>query len=449
MKNIAIFYDVENLIGGYDLKFLEDFSIKSIFAEINRFTEQTKKDFVKNISLQKGYADWSNYKISKLKWDIAEVGIEPIQMYGFAKGAIKNSSDIQLVVDAMEVLYTKPFIDTFIIVSGDGGFLSLARKLNEHGKKVIGSAYRSSTNSMFRNLCDEFIYLEEPQQVIQMQIEQQKTEKIKIDINSNLRIQIAQNPILKNFSHKINQIDSNSSRESVFEQIRKVLEVLKDNNDSRTYLNKDGLNISILKTALMYAIKDFDYLKYGFGKFVDFIRFAVNGSGIKLVLKEPSEYRLVMNEIFMPDFYDVELITEPSRIHSIENYKVVLANKKPVIKIPENIDPLVDIFETIVSIKEQIKFIQFEEIINILLNNGYEQTLVRESLYLLINSGVLAGDNSSIVLAEQKYNLVGESIDDFFNQIKNSMVDKLNNLLREKVDEKIVDQILQVVFVDE
>ena len=120
-------------------------------------------------------------------------------MYGFAKGAIKNSSDIQLVVDAMEVLYTKPFIDTFIIVSGDGGFLSLARKLNEHGKKVIGSAYRSSTNSMFRNLCDEFIYLEEPQQVIQMQIEQQKTEKIKIDIDSNLRIQIAQNPILKIF----------------------------------------------------------------------------------------------------------------------------------------------------------------------------------------------------------------------------------------------------------
>ncbi len=444
MKSVALFYDVENLIGGYDFKFLEDFSMKSVFAEINKFADLNKRDFVRNISIQKGYADWSNYKISKLKWDVAEIGIEPVQMYGFAKGAMKNSSDIQLVVDAMEILYTRPFIDTFIIISGDGGFSSLARKLNEHGKKVIGCAYRSSTNAMFRNLCDEFIYLEEPQHIVQVQFEH-KTEKTKIEIDSNLRIQISQNPILKNFATKISQIDSNQKdKDFVFNHIRKVFEVLKENIDSRTYLSKDGLNISILKTALMYAIKDFDYLKYGFGKFVDFIRYAINGTGVKLLLKEPSEYRLVLSETFIQDFIEVEPIIEPNQIHSIENYRVILANKKPVIKLPENIGFLYNVLEYLLEFKPGLTDILFEDIVNKLLDNGCEQNNARESLYLLINCGVLVGDNSSTVLSEQKYSIVDDNIDDFTKKIKQSIVYKLRNLLGSQINEKLVNELLMI-----
>ncbi len=87
------------------------------------------------------------------------MGIEPIQIFGFAKGNMKNAADIQLVIDALEILYTKEFIDTFVIVSGDGGFSALAKRLSSYGKRVIGCSYRSTVNHIFVNVCDDFIYL--------------------------------------------------------------------------------------------------------------------------------------------------------------------------------------------------------------------------------------------------------------------------------------------------
>ncbi len=81
-------------------------------------------------------------------------------MYGFSKGMTKNASDIQLVIDAMEILHTKDFIDTFVIVSGDGGFSSLVKKISEYGKKVIGCSYRNTANQIFTKVCDDFIMLD-------------------------------------------------------------------------------------------------------------------------------------------------------------------------------------------------------------------------------------------------------------------------------------------------
>jgi len=142
MKNIAVLYDVENLVGGYHLKYLSEISLKNIISELEKIG-------LSEIAIQKAYADWSNAKLNQLKWDIAELGIEPIQMYGFSKGSVKNASDIQLVIDAMEILHTKPFIDTFVIISGDGGFASLVKKISEYGKKVIGMAYKNTANQIF------------------------------------------------------------------------------------------------------------------------------------------------------------------------------------------------------------------------------------------------------------------------------------------------------------
>lgn len=78
LKNIAIFYDIENLVGGYNFKNFKEVSLKQIYKEIS-------KKQLGTIAIQKAYADWSNINYSKLKWDIVELGIDPIQMYGLFK----------------------------------------------------------------------------------------------------------------------------------------------------------------------------------------------------------------------------------------------------------------------------------------------------------------------------------------------------------------------------
>lgn len=156
--NTAIFYDIENLIGGYGsghMELLLNLSLKQINLLIQ------EKGYGK-IAIRRGYADWSNTRLCQLKSDIVELGIEPRQLFGFGKGGLKNASDIYMVVDVMEVLFSKPEIEHFVIVSGDGGFSPLANKLHEYGKVVVGCAYRRQTNKLFEATTDEFIWLTDP-----------------------------------------------------------------------------------------------------------------------------------------------------------------------------------------------------------------------------------------------------------------------------------------------
>ena len=73
----------------------------------------------------------------------------------------KNSADIRLVVDAMDLAWSKPHVDTFVIVSGDSDFSPLVSKLKENGKHVIGLGMKGSTSELLRDNCDEFIYYED------------------------------------------------------------------------------------------------------------------------------------------------------------------------------------------------------------------------------------------------------------------------------------------------
>lgn len=152
--NTAILYDIENLIRGYGKKnTILSLSLKDIYAQI-------KEKEAGQIAIQRAYANWSDPRLSVLRNQINELGIEPIQMFGFGKGTQNNACDIQLAIDAVDIAYSRSVVDTFVIVSGDGGFSFLAKKLHEYGKSVIGCAYPKSTNMVFKAVCDEFIWIE-------------------------------------------------------------------------------------------------------------------------------------------------------------------------------------------------------------------------------------------------------------------------------------------------
>src|ERR1700731_594056 len=150
--SLAVFIDFENLALGFQGR-REKFDISRV---IERLVEKGK------IVAKKAYADWSRF--SQYTTPLHEAAIELIEIPRRATSG-KNSADIRLCVDAMDLAYSKEHIDTFVVVSGDSDFSPLVSKLKENGKHVIGLGMQESTSDLLRDNCDEFIYYEDLGQV--------------------------------------------------------------------------------------------------------------------------------------------------------------------------------------------------------------------------------------------------------------------------------------------
>lgn len=147
-KSLAVFVDFENLaLGLQDRR--DRFDIGRV---LERLVEKGK------IVVKKAYADWSRF--GGYTQPLHEAAIELIEIPKRSQTG-KNSADIRLCVDAMDMAFSKEHIDTFVIVSGDSDFSPLVSKLKENGKHVIGLGAQDSTSDLLRDNCDEFIYYED------------------------------------------------------------------------------------------------------------------------------------------------------------------------------------------------------------------------------------------------------------------------------------------------
>jgi uncharacterized protein (TIGR00288 family) len=111
-----------------------------------------------NIVVKKAYCDWSRYK--EFKAGMHEASFELIEIPHVRQSG-KNSADIRMVVDALDLCYTKAHVDTFVIISGDSDFSPLVSKLRENNKTVIGVGVKNSTSDLLIANCDEFIYYDD------------------------------------------------------------------------------------------------------------------------------------------------------------------------------------------------------------------------------------------------------------------------------------------------
>src|SRR5438046_1672040 len=147
-RALAVFIDFENLALGFQGR-RERFDIVRV---LERLVEKGK------IVAKRAYADWNRF--AEYTRSLHEAAIELIEIPRRAQTG-KNSADIRLCVDAMDLAYSKDHIDTFVVVSGDSDFSPLVSKLKELGKHVIGLGMADSTSDLLRDNCDEFIYYED------------------------------------------------------------------------------------------------------------------------------------------------------------------------------------------------------------------------------------------------------------------------------------------------
>jgi uncharacterized LabA/DUF88 family protein len=146
---MAVYLDLENIaLGALDAHY-PTFSIQKVLERL----------LLKgHIVVKKAYCDFDRYKA--FKRDLHEAAFELIEIPHVRQSG-KNSADIRMVVDALDLCYTKGHVDTFVIISGDSDFSPLVSKLRENAKKVIGVEVKNSTSDLFIGNCDEFIYYDD------------------------------------------------------------------------------------------------------------------------------------------------------------------------------------------------------------------------------------------------------------------------------------------------
>jgi uncharacterized protein (TIGR00288 family) len=262
ITNMAVFCDFENVaLGVADAKFAK-FDIDKVLDRL----------LLKgSIVVKKAYCDWDRYK--SWKGVMHEAAFELIEI-PHVRMSGKNSADIRLVVDALDLCHTKPHVDTFVIISGDSDFSPLVSKLRENNKNVIGVGVKNSTSDLLIANCDEFIFYDDL-------VREKPARKHGPDEKASGR-SAAKTPASG---------DRKGSDDRVQEALDLILETMEALANER---GEDGkIWGSMVKQALKRRKPGFNETYYGFRSFNDLLEEAEARNMLKLVPSESSGAYLV------------------------------------------------------------------------------------------------------------------------------------------------------------
>jgi uncharacterized protein (TIGR00288 family) len=252
--SMALFCDFENIaLGVRDAKY-DKFNIKKVLEKL----------LLKgSIVVKKAYCDWDRYR--EFKAPMHEAAFELIEI-PHVRMSGKNSADIRMVVDALDLCYTKSHVDTFVIVSGDSDFSPLVSKLRENAKTVIGVGVKNSSSDLLINNCDEFIYYDD---LVRADEQKRRTAKKRKDTAP-----------AGNGGDKGNGSDK---KQEAFDMMLGTLEALIAERGA-----DEKIWGSMVKQALKRRNPGFNETYYGFRAFADLLKEAQQKGLVKLEADEKS-----------------------------------------------------------------------------------------------------------------------------------------------------------------
>ena len=315
--NVAIFYDIENLLKGYNFsqELISNLSLKEIVNLINQKNELGK------IGVQRAYANWSDPRLGTMRYEINELGIDPVQVFGFSRDHKKNAADIQLAIDAIDLAHIRPNIDVYVIVSGDGGFAALAKKLHEYGKTVIACAYPNMSNRILKAVCDVFIPIPDPE--IFHQDIHHVTETNKAQVND---------PKVVRLIPKIRELMTKNPDDGIV-LTKALLRLFAEDTSLRRVMMDGGIYLSTIREAVRYAIPDFQQSQFGFPKFTEFLQYVCKDTPLCLVRPQHSSVFLTTKNS-VPDGVEVLPELDAQYLHSPDHYCSILATGHPMFRLP-------------------------------------------------------------------------------------------------------------------
>ena len=319
MFNVAIFYDIENLLKGYNFSqnLINNLSLKEIVRIINETQELEK------IAVQRAYANWSDPRLGNMRHEINELGIDPIQVFGFSRDNKKNAADIQLTIDAIDIAHIRHNIEVYIIVSGDGGFAALAKKLHEYGKTVIACAYPNMSNRILKAVCDVFIPIPDPELINPERQSLKITDTNKPPVND---------PKVVRLIPKIRELVINHTEDKIA-LTKAILRLFAEDTSLRRIMMEEGIYLSTIREAIRYAIPDFQQSNFGFPKFTEFLQYVCKDTPLCLVRPEHSSVFLTTKNS-VPHGVEVLPELDSEYLHSPSHYCSILATGHPMFRLP-------------------------------------------------------------------------------------------------------------------
>jgi uncharacterized protein (TIGR00288 family) len=248
--SMALFCDFENVaLGVRDAKY-DKFDIMPVLERL----------LLKgSIVVKKAYCDWDRYK--GFKAAMHEASFELIEIPHVRQSG-KNSADIRLVVDALDLCYTKSHVDTFVIISGDSDFSPLVSKLRENAKKVIGVGVKNSTSDLLVANCDEFIFYDDLVREQQRAIAKREAREARDSRDANAAAASAS-------SSKRTSDDDRQPKQELENRKAKAIAIAVETFDDLASERGESGKIwaSVLKSAIKRRKPDFNESYYGFRAF--------------------------------------------------------------------------------------------------------------------------------------------------------------------------------------
>jgi uncharacterized LabA/DUF88 family protein len=326
--NTAVFFDIENLLGGYNFspQLMAGLSLREI---INRVKDT---GLTGEIAVKRAYANWSDPRLSFFRNEINELGIDPIQVFGFSWGAKRNAADIQLAIDAIDLAHLRPAITNFVIVSGDGGFASLAKKLHEYGRTVIGAAYRDATNQTLRAVCDDFVWIEAPDEEEPPAKDLKSAKPKPILANGGTSAKTIEDALAA-----VDKVSMTAGREEVLATVRKVIHHLAKAPALKLLLDHDGIPITVIGQALRLRVDDLDYASLGFPKLTGLLCHACTGTKLQIARRLNGENMVHLvrrNRMPTSEGWEAQPDLSDGEMHTEVYYRAILAQGVPTIRLP-------------------------------------------------------------------------------------------------------------------
>ncbi|MBI3897073.1 MAG: NYN domain-containing protein [Gammaproteobacteria bacterium] len=262
-QNMALFCDFENVALGVRESNYADFDIRRVLERL----------LLKGaIVVKKAYCDWGRYKDFKVP--MHEAAFELIDIPHVRQSG-KNSADIRMVVDALDLCYTKAHVDAFVIISGDSDFSPLVSKLRENNKLVIGVGVKNSTSDLLIANCDEFIFYDDLVREAKKKRRPRKTENNKTTEGKTIEGKKMPTPV-----------DSRNDDEKKQEALDLIMETVEALFKERG--EEDKVWGSMVKQALKRRNPGFDETYHGFRTFGKLLEEAQTRKLLQLELDEKS-----------------------------------------------------------------------------------------------------------------------------------------------------------------
>lgn len=441
----AIFYDIENLIKGYS-----NYQNPSLNVSLKEILESIKAEVdLDGIAIQKAYANWSNPKLAGMRFEINELGIEPVQVFGFSRDSKKNAADIQLAIDAIDIAHTRPFIEKFVIISGDGGFSALAKKIREYGKSVVGSAYKSTTNTVFKAVCDQFIFIRDPEEA---------TDDFSGEIPQEIPFDPPQRPSYPSYSYNEKRINDprnqrlvkkiepvgGFSQDEIIAKSREILDWYKNDQIGHDELQTSGIVFPVFQEAIKYLVPGFQQGNIGFPKFIEYMQYLCTNTDL-CVARPPSSAVVLIFRANVPKDWDVLPDISTRSIHSPETYRAALAKGWPAFRLPAPKELKAAIEWVCANGRSRGSFYQILDFMSEELYQIPRESL-KQALFVLINAEIFIREPENAPTTEQILRLRPEmsSSEMIYENLKIELYRKLEQSMSD-IRSELISEMLTVI----